>query len=183
MGLHKGDRVKIWHSPTWALVKRLCERRLSLHTPLIHWQELSPSLLPWPLSSSNLPPPPIANPRLLQSLLVSTGLQGLALQDQLDLFGIQCLIHEQSICQVFVLFGMSLQQDFGTLIRVLVTAREKMVRKKLLQELVESLNCFLFSCPKKINDNKKNITQTFSNTLTSCSTAACVSGLWAVMSV
>lgn len=55
--------------------------------------------------------------------LFSSGLQCLTLQDQLDLFGIQCLIHEQSICQVFVLFGVGLQQGFGTFVRLLETTR------------------------------------------------------------
>lgn len=89
-------------------------------------------------------PFPVATPGVLLSLLVSSCLQGLALQDQLDLFGIQCLIHEQSICQVLVLLAMSLQQGFGPLIRLLETVREKMVRNIIMGTEVFFL-CFMVS--------------------------------------
>lgn len=98
-------------------------------------QELSPSLSsfhdPWVFKCW---PPSHHDP--LQLLLFSSGLQCLSLQDKLDLFGIQCLIHEQSICQAFVLFSVRLQQGFGTFIRLLETAREKTVREGALERLV-----------------------------------------------
>lgn len=70
-------------------------------------QDLSPLFL---LLTPELlkPDPSPLLPRLLRPWPVSSGLQGLALQDQLDLFGVQCLIHEQSVCQFFVLFGVRL---------------------------------------------------------------------------
>lgn len=55
-----------------------------------------------------LPSPP--------SLHISSGLQGFALQNQLNLFGVQSLIHEQRVCQVLVLLGVGFQQGFGTII-------------------------------------------------------------------
>lgn len=61
--------------------------------------------------------------------LLSSGLQRLALQDLLDLFGIQSFIQEQSFCQFFVVFGVRLQQSFGTFIRLLGTETPTRVKR------------------------------------------------------
>lgn len=66
MRLHKGDSMKVWHSPTWALVKRLCECRPWRLTPHCSWSEsvpLSPELI-------KSDPLPCCYPRLLPSSLV-----------------------------------------------------------------------------------------------------------------
>lgn len=54
-------------------------------------------------------------------LHISSGLQGFALQNQLNLFGVQSLVHEQRVCQVLVLLGVGFQQGFGTFVRLLQT--------------------------------------------------------------
>lgn len=71
----------------------------------------------------------------------SSRLQRLPLQDQLDLFGVQSFIQEQSLGQLFVLFGVRLQQRFGTFVRVL-DAENK--RQKLKRENGDS-------CPNAID--------------------------------
>ena len=67
---------------------------------------------------------------LIGAVLVSSGLQGLALQDQPDVFDVERLVQEQSLGQVFVLFGMTLQQGSGTLVRVLESAKGNYGEKK-----------------------------------------------------
>lgn len=97
----------------------------------------------------------------LKVLLRYSVLQRLPLQHHLDLFGVQSLVSEQRVGQLLVLLAVLLQDALGAVVRVLKEAQKKIGERPACLRLNKAAT----GAP------------TFSKILTSCSMAACVSGL------